>query len=233
MISKLLAAFVGVCAAWAVQAQTPTHHYRLDGSYADDLGGPSLTPLGGTLGSTGYAFGADQGLTVDGVVNEAVYTIDLAFSFDELSGYRRIIDFQNQASDTGLYVYSGDLNFYNEVTGSGTPFAALEMTRVTVTRDATGLFVGYVNGVQQVAFIDAAALATFSGPTQMASFFRDDLAVPGEASAGFVDDIRIYGSALSAAEVAALPTVGSVPEPAAAVLLLAGLLLVFRRARRR
>lgn len=232
MIKPLLAAFICACAAWAAQAQTHTHQYRLDGSYADDMGGPALTPLGGTLDATGYTFGANQGLTVSGAVQASVYTIDLVFSFDDVNGYRRLIDFMDQTSDTGLYVLSGDLNFFNEVTGSGAPFVAQQPSRLTVTRDADGVFVGYVNGVQHIAFADFNPLAVFSGPGQVATFFRDDLAVGGEASPGFVDYIRIYDSALSAAEVANLPVIGAAPEPAAALLLAGGLLLVGWRARR-
>ena len=42
------------------------HDYELNGSFADALGGPSLTPNGGTLNATNYTFGPNQGLTLAG-----------------------------------------------------------------------------------------------------------------------------------------------------------------------
>src|SRR4051812_2009214 len=80
-------------AASDVRAVTLTHQYRLDGSYADDLGGPSLVPNGGTLGATRYTFGADQGLSLsNALTNNADYSIELVFQFQDLSSYRRILD---------------------------------------------------------------------------------------------------------------------------------------------
>ena len=38
-------------------AGADTFTYELNGSYAESNGGPSLVPLGGTLGPTGYTFG--------------------------------------------------------------------------------------------------------------------------------------------------------------------------------
>src|SRR5260221_4327700 len=45
-------------------AGAQTHAYQLFGTYADQYGGPSLVPHGGTLTSTGYAVGPNQALTL-------------------------------------------------------------------------------------------------------------------------------------------------------------------------
>jgi hypothetical protein len=71
----------------------------------------------------------------------------------------------------------------------------------------------------------------FLCPNHTARFFRDDNAVGGEASAGSVDYIAIYDTALSAQEIATL--VPAVPEPATQGLMLAGLAGVLAVVRRR
>jgi len=202
-------------------ATTPSHLYELNGSFADALGGPALNPLGGSLGASSYSFAANQGLSLDNAVGSSVYTIDTSFALDQTNGYRRLLDFKNALSDTGLYNLSTALNFYNVATGGNGAFADGQTVRLTVSRDAAGNFSGYINGVLQISFNDTAGLAQFSGPNQVARFFVDDNAVGGEASAGSVDYIAIYDTALSAAEIANLHP--AVPEPQSYALLLSGL----------
>jgi hypothetical protein len=216
------------------------HQYRLDGSFADDLGGPSLAPAGGTLGPTGYAFGPNQGLALSnalpGAAN-ATYSVELVFRFDTLTGFRKIIDFQNRTSDDGFYTLGTALNFFPEATGPDGAFAVNTDARVVLTRnDVTDQVVGYVNGVPQFTFVDTGNIAVFSTPTRLINFFIDDTVVTGEAAGGVVDLIRIYDTALTAAEVAALvnPTpVPAVPEPASVALLGVGAAGVLGYRRRR
>lgn len=216
-----------IALAGAAQAATPTHLYLLNNG-SDALGGPALTGLGGTFGTSaygqvGYSFGANQGLSVSGAVGASVYTIDFSVALDNVLGYRRLVDFQDLGSDTGLYVLNQTLDFYPVANGSPVLNAG-ELARITVTRDAAGVFTGYVNGVQQLQFTDSNGWSAFSGPSQVAYFFRDDNAVANEASSGFVDYIRIYDVALSASEVAALAN--PVPEPATWASMAAGLAAV-------
>jgi hypothetical protein len=190
-----------------------------------------LSNFGGTLGATSYSFGLNQGLAVDNAVGQDVYTIDTSFVFDVTLGYRRIVEFKGGASDNGLYDLNTSMNFYNIVTGARGAFADQQQVRVTISRDASGTFTGYVNGVQQITFKDAGGLAKFDTANHTARFFRDDNVNGGEASPGSVNYIAIYNTALSAQEIATLAP--AVPEPETYALMLAGLGAVGWMARRR
>ena len=184
---------------------TLTHNYELNGTFNDALGGPSLVPQGGTLNATNYSFGADEGLTLSNAIVPDDYSIETIFSFENVDGYRRIIEFKDRGADTGLYVLSSTLNFYPVQNGPDGVFSPNVDADVVLTRDgASGLVVGYVNGVEQFSFTDTDNLAVFSESGNIIHFFIDDIGVGGEASAGVVDRIRIYSGALSATEVAAL-----------------------------
>src|SRR6476659_3669377 len=88
------------------------HDYELNGSYADEFGGPAVVPAGGTLNATNYSFGANEGLSLSNAIDSSNYSIELDFQFSTTSGYRKIIDFNDRADDEGLYNYNTDLNFY-------------------------------------------------------------------------------------------------------------------------
>jgi uncharacterized repeat protein (TIGR01451 family) len=143
-----------------------------------------------------------------GVIPNDAYSIAILFRFDETSGYRRIIDFKNGSSDTGLYNLSGTLNFFGATSGSSTPIQPNTYIQVVLTRDAAGNVVGYINGVQQFTFRDTSNLAVIADSLR---FFVDDTAVGGEQSAGAVARIRLYNGALSASEVVAINEEGGVP----------------------
>jgi hypothetical protein len=104
-------------------ASATTYIYDLNGSYADSLGhGPDLVAYGGTLTSTGYAFGQNLGLSLSNAINPSdVYSIEINFKFDSVNasqdGYQRIIDFKNRTSDSGFYSQSGAARFF--VVGNG------------------------------------------------------------------------------------------------------------------
>jgi hypothetical protein len=144
---KVVWAVLGTTALLAgpARASILIHDYQLNGSFADGLGGPSLVPGGGTLGATGYAFDANQGLSLsNGLAAPDHYSIEIVFNFSELTSWRRIVDFKNRTSDTGLYNFQTSLQFYNVDTGPAAAFVPNVDARLIITRDdTTDLFVGY------------------------------------------------------------------------------------------
>jgi hypothetical protein len=203
----------------------PIHLYELDGSYADTFGGPSLVGAGGTFVPAGYQFDANQGLRVDGALPASIYSVDIQFSFTDVSDWRKILDYEGLANDTGLYIYRGAVQFVlaagaDFLCGAATITPSL-LVRVTLTRDATGHVVGYL-GRAPIAADRGAGATPPSAPTGMfafddtspvavlkgtrATFFIDDaVTFPTEAAPGTVRRIAIYDVALTAAQVAALP----------------------------
>ena len=206
------------------------HEYGLDGTLADSLGGPSLVANGGTLNPTDYSFAPNQGLTLSNALpNPAEYSILVDFSFSTLNGYRRILDFKNRASDTGLYNLNTALNFFT-VTSGASVFAPDTPARLVITRDATsGLVVTYIDGLPQISFTDSSSLAVFDAGSAIMHFFIDDLAFANEASAGSVSEIALFDTALTGSDVATLGGPGGsiVPEPGSGLLCLSALTACF------
>jgi hypothetical protein len=188
-------------------APAAAHNYPLDGSLADQLGGPSLVPVGGTTTSTGYDFAANQGLNLsNAITNGGQYSIEIVFSWDTLSGgYQKILDFHNLTGDVGLYSLVSGLNFVN---GAFVPdvFVANQSVHLVLTRDdATDVLRAYIGGVEVWNLHDAAGDAVFSAPDRMMRFFQDDnTSGQAEAQAGFVDRIRIFDATLDAGQVLSL-----------------------------
>ena len=227
--------------ALAASGATLTHDYNLTGSLNDLVGSTPLISDGGTVGGTGYTFTANQGLHVSSVLASVLdYSILTDFSFQTVIGFLKIVDLKDRSSDNGLYNLGGALNFYNVVTGAGTPFTANTQARVVITRDfSTQTLTGYFNGISQFSFNDSGSIGTFTGASGIIRFFEDDFATSQrEASGGLATRISLYDGALSAAQVAALsgpslPAAPGVPEPSSFVLLGSALMAVGFAARRR
>jgi hypothetical protein len=233
--------FLALFVALPLSGATLTHDYNLTSSLNDLIGSTPLNSDGGAVTALGYSFLANQGLNVSSVLTKTGdYSILIDFSFQDLSGYRKILDFKDLTSDDGLYNLDTDLNYYNASFGPTGSFTPDTLARVVITRDAaTQQVVGYVNGVEDVSFTDTTGDATFTGPNAILRFFEDDnVTGEREASAGLATHISIYDGALTSAEVAALggPQGTSVPEPTSMILMgigMVGLALPGKRSRYR
>jgi YD repeat-containing protein len=188
--------------------------YQFQNTRSSSVGSPpALTDIGGTnsfttatvdaTSTTVLSFAQNNGLSLSstsGVVPSSTYSIVMLFSFNTTSSFRRIADFKNGTSDTGLYANGGKLYLYNGSQASSVSIAANTYVQVVLTRDSAGTVTGYVDGVQQIQFSDSGGLGTINSSNTL-RLFKDD---GSEASAGTVARIRLYDGALSAAEVAAL-----------------------------
>ena len=211
-------------------AQAQSHVYNLNNSYTDVYGGPSLTPNGGTLSASGYAFGANQGLSLSGVFSAgSSYSIAIRSAFADTIGWRKIVDYKNLTMDEGYYAYYSEANSWPWIYGPDQAYTPNNLAFTVITRDAsTNVFAMYVNGVQQGSFIDALGDADFTEPNGLAHFFIDDFITSQlEATDGVVNYIAIYDVALDPNQVANLP------EPTSVTLVATGLLGVFGVARRK
>ena len=204
--AKFLILLLLAFAPQRASASTLLHEYRLDGTLADQLGGPSLVSTGGVLGPLGYSFAAGHTLSVAGALaNTGHYAIELFFSLDETNDYRKLIDFQNLTSDDGLYNIDGVLNFYDYSLAATQTLAPGRMIHLLVSRDGSnGLFTCYVDGALQIAFSDDARAGVFSGTNGIIHFLRDDAITAVENPRGYLEYIRIYNGPLTAVEAATL-----------------------------
>jgi hypothetical protein len=178
-----------------------THDYELNGSFADELGGPALTPAGGTLDSTGYTFAAGQGPSISNAIDADTYSLEVMFRIDDTGGFKKLIDFKNRQSDNGLYNYFTGLILYPPAGGPSGAILAGQMTPLVITRDgATNQVIAYVNGVQQFAFQDVTHEASFNGANNIIHLLRNDIFFSEDPS-GFLDYVRIFNCALTPQEV--------------------------------
>lgn len=197
----------------AVGLPAPIHHYRLDGDLRDDNGGLDLAlsepGIPGTFDSAGFRFSLNGGLTVTAGMPQSVYTIDIKLALDDMSYWRKIVDFKGRTIDQGLYAYLSQLSFVEQVSPetvhqspatlvAGMPF------QLTLTRDIDGVVSGYVNRGSPLTFLDTTGIGTFSDNGR-AFFVTDDTvnATP-EACPGVLREIRIWNVALTPAQVGQL-----------------------------
>lgn len=190
------------------------HDYELNGSLADALGGPSLVADGGTLGSDGYVFGPNQGLTLTGALADpSSYTIFFVATLDDVDDnplFKKLLDFANLSMDEGLYVRGANLELFPGGAGpdsisADTPF------QVALTRDGlTGEAKVYLNGVLQRTHVGDPSDSAVAFDNIL-RFFEDDIVTGrSEAVGGSVDRILVFNSALTAERIANL---GNAPPP--------------------
>ncbi len=199
---------ISALACIGVQAVTLVHLFEFDNNLNDSLSSTVLTDNGGTINSDSYSFGANQGVFLDTALSLADnYSIGIQFSFESVSSWNKIVDFKDRSPDSGQYILSGKLSFFAPTnTGPGS-IQADEFINVVFTRSSLDdLYTAYLNGssTPEYSFVDSTSQAIAfdnSGFAQFA-FFMDDAATGfDEASAGIVNEIRIWDGPLLASEI--------------------------------
>jgi len=183
------------------------------------LGTYAPAVIGGTP-TTVYNFGQNEGLSLDttGLISDN-YTIAALFSFNNISNYRKILDFKNLTKDRGLYTFEGQLNFFDAAIG-GPAVGPGTFLEAVLTRDSsTKLVSAYFDGNLVFSFTDSSSDGVIS-VDNLLNIFQDDADVGGESSSGSVAGIRIFDNVLTDAEVADLdlitpsvPPTSQVPGP--------------------
>ena len=237
LVATAIASFVAVSVSTPAQATStnPSVDYEFENSTTDAgnastftvatacPGAPCNSSTGfGASGGDGYWQWASTdvrggGFTIDTQQPlTGTYTMMLKFSFTNPSTYsswRKIIDFQDRANDTGFYLNSGRIRQYPLGSNGPTVFPVNTDITLMVTRDATTkLFTVYTydgtNFVQEIQVTDTnndaipVASTVHQGGTKL-GFFFDDTATSGEAtSTGKVYYIRLWeGQALTSADL--------------------------------
>lgn len=205
-------------ASLLLQGQTVLH-YDFTNSLSEKNGaGPELTVLGNTgsfLEETlnevedakkwVYRFEKNSGFQFDNTAAGNFlgedYSIGIYFVFDELTSWKRVVDWKNRKSDYGAYVYNGKLNFYNIATSGEAPVVAGEYTYYVITRKADSKEVKvYTDAEVEISFTDDSNHALLDEDNVL-NFFHDDLIVPNEASPGAVAMIKLYNYALDSTTI--------------------------------
>jgi hypothetical protein len=201
-----------------VQAQSVLR-YNFNNVLSESNGaGPTLTVLGnqGIFGldtlneisgktKTVYRFEKNSGFQFDNAAAGNFlgdsYTIEIYFVFDNLSSWKRVVDWKNRKTDKGAYVFNGQLNFYNFVYSGQAPVIAGEYTYYVITRNAaSGKLLIYTDAGVQIDFIDSGSDGIIDSD-HVLNFFFDDLMVPNEASSGAVALLNMYNYVLDSATI--------------------------------
>jgi len=212
---KKILLFIAVLGFHQFVSAQETRSYNFENSLNETGGnGPALTVLGNTgnfvvetlneingTTKTVYRFEANSGLQFnDQAAGNFIgnnYTIEIYFVFDNLSSWKRVVDWKNRKTDWGAYVYNGKLNFYNILYSEEAPVLAGAYTYYVITRNADDNNVLiYTDAEVKINFTDSNGDALIDGDGVL-NFFHDDLMVPNEASSGAVAMIKLYNYPLS------------------------------------
>jgi len=225
-----LALLAGISAAGTAGAATLKASYSLQGTRASQIAGaPDLVDLG-----TGNRFetesidgmsrqvlafprGGGLSLATDGLVNPLSHSIVMNVRLEEISGFRRLLDFSGGDADDGLYALDGHLVLYGAGAGAGAaPALDGSWVQVALTSEAASegsqWTVVAINGTPVTAATTTRDFTLVSGGLR---FFKDNVRGPsgGEESAGAVACILLYDGALTLAELRQVASDPLCPAP--------------------
>ncbi len=197
--------------------------YDFNSGLSDTLGaGVDLVASGGSVSGGRYHFSSNQGLRLDlALLDTSNYGIEFKVRIDDnLSGYKKLIDFQSLSSDIGLYTLGSQVNFYDGGGYHGTIALGTDFT-LGLERKAGTVSI-FLNGDLIDSFDDNFYTNAVSSANILNFFVDDFVTSQSESFAGSVDFIRIHQDA---------STFSAVPEPSS--FLLVGLAVFGAVGRRR
>jgi hypothetical protein len=202
--------------------------YEFNGNLENSFG-----PLGALVpviegGTTGFdngswvwdgaeAPGTGLELELPSAMNE--FSIGIRFLFSEVGSFQKVIDFDGNSSDRGLYVYNEQFSPWN-ISSAGGSVHANELVTIIFTQHLDGSMAIYQDGSEiPVSDHPDSGLGAISSLI----FFRDNEGGTEYSINGAVYEIRIWDTALSAGDI---PTAfAPIPEPAVSTLLIGGSLV--------
>jgi hypothetical protein len=181
---------------------------------------------------------ADQGglqFNTTGLIAPDQYSVEMVFSFESASGWRRILDSQDRTSDSGFYVDPSNHLDVFPVAGATTGFSANVYYDVFLTVASSGAVDAYLGTSHEFS----TTTSVMNVSTNTLGLFLDNTAGggQGEWSGGNIALFRVFNNVLTPSDIATLDAdpfaagKTSVPEPASWLLLAGGAaaLLAFRR----
>lgn len=207
--------------AFAHSQATLISQFDFSGNFADAQGNGTLVGyanVSANLSSTAYSWVGDSlsnggGLLMsipDAIFTEDNYSIAIDFSYQQVNGYRKIIDFDRLGSDQGLYVNSS-LRIYSAGNFGSTLFNANQNYTVVLTRNGVNdsahaylLLNGNTLNLESAAQ-DASNIYVADSVSGYRVFhlFHDDTLTNVEFSTrGTVNQIRVWNGIVSLADVA-------------------------------
>jgi hypothetical protein len=213
-----LVLLAGIGTAGTAGAATLKASYSLQGTRASQTpGAPDLVDIGPGNRFTTETFdgaprqvlafprGGGLSLATTGLVDATSHSIVMDVRLDDVSGFRRLLDFSGGDADIGLYAFDGSPVLYGfGAPGGGEPVFDGSWVQIALTSEAT-LFgsqwtVVAVNGAPVTAAATARGLRL---GTDGLRFFKDNVRGPagGEESAGAVACILLYDGALTLSEL--------------------------------
>lgn len=195
------------------QAVMPHVLYRFEDNLRSSIDNPpDLTNAGSGLSfSTAtvrggarrvYNFPAGTGVQLSptlGVFPNQLYTMVMLVRLDNVSGWRRLIDFRN-GIDQGFYVRDGKLEFHPYSGQSAVCVTNNTWHMIALTHDAGGQMKLYCDGVLRLTLNDSSSYGVVSSANTV-KFFKDD---GGDSGSGSVSRIHIFSRVLDLGEITAL-----------------------------
>jgi hypothetical protein len=210
----------GIALAGAVAALAPAAagaslqaDYRFDGAYGSSVNGAPHLKRQGPADFKKAEIGGQKQNVLDWekgtclrladatkvLKSRTSYTIVMLVRLNDIDGYNKLIDFDNQLTEYGLYVddkalYPYDLDYSAEI------IRARRWYQLSLVRFGGGQIRGYIDGNRRVHTQDPDDRQVL-GADGFLHFVCDDEVTGSEESGGQIARLRIWDNALESSEV--------------------------------